>query len=496
MQKQFFVLALVVGLGGLLALSCGSSQPSMGPTGTVAIFGGDTPVCDVVSFDAMITSATLTPGGEEGDSNSNNGPPVTVISSPTKVDFAALMDFFTVLNLANVSPGTYSQITLNLSSMQITVLDGTAAKPIPTTPTSATVTVNIDPPLDLTANGSVALNLDFHLRRSLQTQQGQLTGTVNPVITARAQGPRNEDDENGDHHQELGDDEDLKGTVKSVSTTMSNGFTGSFTLDTQAGNMPVVDVTSNTKFDGVSGLSALTAGTFVEVDAFVDPNGNIVARQVEVEGQEDNDHLAFRGMITTLKKSDSSGNVQQFIMFVRQESSEAGGCVPPKSNLIVNVTSSTEYRIIASGLNRAGLTFNASALGVGQEIGVFGQCQTGQSSPTANALGIFLRRETVLCNFTKRLAVGSDGKTGGFAMIPCGAVFNGETINVLTFAQTAFANVADLNALTSGPTLAVKGLLLYEPTSLTVNNVTINRTPSTPAAVMEAKQVHQFGADD
>ena len=493
MRKQFFALALVLGLGGLMALSCGSSQPSMGPTGTMAIFGGDTPVCDVVSFDATITSATLTP--EEG-----NGPPVTVISSPTKVDFAALMDFFTVLNLANVSAGTYSQITLNLSNMQITVLDVTqkppAAKPIPTTPTSATVTVNIDPPLELTANGSVALNLDFRLRRSLQTQQGQLTGMVNPVIRARAQGPRNEDGENGDHHQELGDDEDLKGTVKSVSTTGSNGFTGSFTLDTQGGNMPVVEVTGNTTFDGVSGLSALTAGASVEVDAFVDSNGNIVARQVEVEGQEDSDHLAFRGMITALNKSDSSGNVQQFTMFVRQESSEASGCVMPKSNLMVNVTSSTQYRIIASGLNRAGLAFNASALGVGQEIGVFGQCQTGQSSPTANALGIFLRRETILCNFTSLLAAGSDGKTGGFAMIPCGAVFNGETMTVLTFAQTAFANVADLNALTSGPTLAVKGLLLYEPTSITVNNVKINGTPSTPAAVMEAKQVHQFGADD
>jgi hypothetical protein len=116
-----------------------------------------------------------------------------------------------------------------------------------------------------------------------------------------------------------------------------------------------------------------------------------------------------------------------------------------------------------------------------------------------NATSIFLRLQTVLGNFSSQLpgSPQSDGKTGGFALVPCGALFQGvQSIDVLTFAQTAFANVSDLNGLTSGPMVAVKGLLFYDLTPITKNNITINGTPSMPAGVMEAKQVHQFGAQD
>ncbi len=365
MRKHFFALALVLGLGGLMALSCGG-QPSMSGagSGTVAIFGGDMPVCDVASFDATITSATLTPGGGEDDSNSNNGMPVKVISSPTQVDFAALMDFFTVLSLANVPAGTYSKITLNLSNMQITVLDVTqkppVAKPIPTTPTSATVTVDIDPPLELTAKGSVALNLDFVLRKSLQTQQGQLTGMVNPVIRATSRMPSRD--------KGLGDDEELEGLVQGMPTLGGTSpFIGSFVVKTASGNT-TVNVTNNTRFDGIAGLSALTANTFVEVDAFVDSNGNIVARAVEAEEEEGEQRAAFVGMITAVTRDSNTMNVTQFTLFVRQADPEETACVPPKSNLTVNVSSFTEYKITAEGVNRAGLAFDGSALGLGQSV--------------------------------------------------------------------------------------------------------------------------------
>jgi hypothetical protein len=44
---------------------------------------------------------------------------------------------------------------------------------------------------------------------------------------------------------------------------------------------------SSTEFDDVSGLNNLTANSFVGVDAFVDLNGNIVARKIQAEEQED-----------------------------------------------------------------------------------------------------------------------------------------------------------------------------------------------------------------
>jgi hypothetical protein len=450
--------------------------------GTVAIFGGDTPICDVVSFDATIDKATLTPGGEE--SGNSNSQPVTVISSPTKVDFAALTDFFTVLSLANVPAGTYSTLTLNLSKMQITVLDITKSPPAPTpitpTPTSATVTVNIEPPLQVAANGSVALNLDFVLRKSLLTQQGQLTGMVNPVIRATSH--------NASPDKELGDDEDLEGLVQSVKTTGTSPFIGSFMVKTASGNTQTVNVTSDTRFDGVSGLSGLTAGTFVEVDAFVDSNGNIVARSVEAEEEEDQQRAAFVGVITAVTRDQSTMNVTQFTLFVRHVDAEETACVPPKSNLAVNVSSSTEYKITAEGVNRAGLAFNGSALGLGQSVVVHGPCQP--NPPTVNATSVFLRLQTILGNFTKLLNAPSDDRTGGFAFLPCGAVFQGKPSTVFTFAETGFAGVPGLNELTATATLAIKGLLLYELQQTKVNGITVSAPP--PAAVFEAKLVHQL----
>jgi len=213
MRKRLLVLAVVVGLAGLLTLGCNgtnqssSNQPTSAGSGSLAIFGGDAPLCGLASFVVTITNLTATP--EDG------GSPVSIIppGKPITVDFAALMDFFTMLNLSSVNPGTYNKLTLTLSNPQLTVLDTTLTppKPVPVsnvTLTNTTLTIPIHPPLNVTTNGTAALTLDFKLRRSLQTDQtGQITGMVNPVITASAQGPKNGDGEMGeDRHQEMGDD--------------------------------------------------------------------------------------------------------------------------------------------------------------------------------------------------------------------------------------------------------------------------------------------------
>jgi hypothetical protein len=399
------------------------------------------------------------------------------------------MDFFTMLNLASVAPGTYSQLSLTLSSPQITVLDVNnkfAPLALPTNLTASTVTINLDPPLVVTANGTAALNVDFKLRKSVQTDAaGQVTGTVNPVLTARPQmTPVN---------HEFGEDEGLEGLVQSVSTTASGSFVGSFVVTTESGNTPTVEVTSSTEFDDVAGLSALTPKSFVKVDAFVDENGNIVARRVEVEEQEEQQRAAFAGLITSAQR-DNTGNVTQFTMFVRWEAPDESACVPRHSNLTVNVDSGTQFKIFASELNEAGgLAFNASALGPGQRVVVHGACPAATAGPTPSitATSIFLRRQTVLGNASPPpLAVGSDGKTGGFTLIPCGVVFMGHPITVFTFAETNFEGVTDLNGLTAPPPLAVKGLLLYVVQPITVN--TINVTAPPPVPVFEARQVHQL----
>ncbi len=493
MRKQTLLLGLIASIATLMMLGCGggmttssfqqsTSSPSLN-TGSVAIIGGDEPVCDVLSFDVTITGATLTPQG--------GGAPVSVISStsPVKIDFAALMDFTALLNLASVPVGTYTKITLTLASPQLTILDTTASPPapktiIPTTLTTSTVTVDVTPPLTVVLNATVGLGLDFNLRKSVKTDnQGQVTGTVDPVFRA---GPTRSD-ENG-----IGDVDELEGIVQSVSTTSTNpAFIGSFVLRPQVGADLTVNITSKTLFkeEGITGLTGLTKGTFVEVNAFLDHDHNVIAKEVEVEPNEEAEQKkgAFLGRILSVTR-DSKGKATQFKLFVRQEHpDDVSATVPKHSTLVVNVSTSTKFKITAEGTNRASLKFDPTTLGEGQEVVVHGQIQLGPP-PSLNAEAVFLRMQSIVGNFTSLIIAGSDGKTGGFIFTPCGGVFLGRPITVVTSHETAFAGVADLKGLTAKPTLIVKGVLLFEQTITSVGTVSVKP----PTWVFEAQQVHQL----
>lgn len=488
MRRRIHVLVagVFLSLMGLLLIHCGSSTTSSVAVNTamssLAVFGQDAPVCDVVSFTVTITNATLTPQG--------GGAPVTVISSgtPVTVDFARLMDFSSVLKLASVNVGAYSQLTLTLSNPQLIVLDVTKSPPVPVTVpstlASSTVTVNINPALNVTTTGTAGLEIDFKLRKSVQVDSmGQVTGSVTPVLTAS---PSTEPELN-----DLKEIDDLAGMIQSVSTTSSNAsFTGSFTLETEDLQTFVVNVTSKTNFDDVSGLSGLVAGTFIESEVFVDSGGNIVARRVEAEDEEDEGEKrsAFVGLISAVTR-DTSGNATQFTMFLRGEMPDEGNLAPVKTNLTVNIVPNTTiFRIAARDTNEEGLSFNAGSLGVGQEVVVHGQIQSGITPATVNARGVFLRLQSLVGNFTSLLGAQSDDKTGGFTMVSCAPLFRGQSIPVVTFSDTAFADVSGLKELTAAPTIVVKGLLLYEQHGVTLNGIVL--TP--PTLVLEAKQVHQL----
>lgn len=493
MRKQLVVLAIIVAWASLFTSGCGGagvSSSSMAPksaipTSSVAVFGTDSPLCNVVSFTATITGATLTPQG--------GGSPVSVISAAdsVKVDFAALLGFSAVLKLASVPTGQYSQITVTLSNPQITVLDVTKSPPAPvtltTTLTSSSVTININPALNVTTAGAAGLALDFNLLKSVETDaNGQVTGTVTPVFEAN---PTSASAEEG-----LGELDELKGIVQTVTLGQpfigTTSFTGNFVLQTEGGRTFTVNVNDKTKFEDIAGLSDLKANTFVEVKAFVDSSGNIVAKEVEAEEQEDKDKqkAAFVGLITSVTR-DAQGNATQFSLFVREEHPDISNVVPVKSSLTVIISTPTEFKIAAKGTNQANLKFDATTVGVGEHVVVHGQIQSGPP-PTLAAQSIFLGLQSIVGNFSSPLlSVGSDGKTGGFNLVPCSSIFQGKPITAVTFGQTAFSGgLTDLNSLTPKPTLLVKGLLFFEPTLNKVGNVAL--TP--PSSVLVSKQVRQL----
>ncbi len=488
-SKRISWVLLVAGLAITVA-SCGSggtspTQSFGGGTGSVALLGGDSPVCDVLSFRVTITGVTLTPQG--------GGTPVTVVSSqnPVTLDFASLQDFAAFLTLVKVPAGTYTQLTITLSNPSLSILDFTVTPPAPKTLTvnlsALTFTLTLSPALTVADNGVASLNLDLNLAKSLTVSQGILTGGMTPSFTAL---PVNTPATTTG----LGELDDLHGLVQSVSTTSTNpAFSGSIVVgvNVASGATVTVQVTSSTVFNGVSGLGTLLPNTFVEIAAIVDSNGNIVANRVTAESVEDVgiSRAGFAGLVTSVTRV--SGNATQFTLAVREEFPDVSSSVPLFANLNVTLAPSAAFNIAATEANFANLSFDPTTLGVGQSVVAHGTFQAAvpPSVPASlNADTVYLRLQSVGGNFVKTLLVGTDNKTGGFQLTPCSDLFLGQSMNVITTSTTNFLGVSGLNTLTTTPTLVTKGLVFFEPTLTAVGSVPL--TP--PSYVVLAKQVHQL----
>lgn len=504
---RIFLPALVAGLATVLMVGCGSgmgggtSPTTSGPTGSLVIFGTDQPSCDVQSFMVTISSAEIVPSG--------GGAPVTITPPSQPVDFASLVDFTNILSFGSVTAGTYESLTLTLTNPQLTVLNTSAIPPtgVPLPTCSATLTTNctsfsngtptdtlslmFSPPLTITTGGTSGFVVDFDMRDSVQTDtNGLVTGVVNPQITitpSTASGTT------------LGEADTLYGVVQTVTTTSTDpNFTGSFTLQVQGGvgQILTVEVTSTTGFEGdsVTGLSDLTQGTFVEVDGIVDTSGNIIAQEVDAEAQvvTTGQHAGFLGKIIGVTR-DSSGNATGFNLLVGREAWDMTSAVPLQSSLAVTLADTTHYGSNWHRWNRRALQFGPQTVGLAEKVAVFGVLTAGTTGPPATpatlaADRVFLRQRNVLGTFQAKLATGSDNRTGGFTMLPCGDLFGGQPITVLTFGDGRWRDMGGLSALTPGPIINVSGLLFYEQT----NGPGTPPTWTAPTWVMQGKVVHKL----
>lgn len=494
-------------VGVLLLASCnggsGSSGTTVQPpsttasTGSVVLFAGDAPQCDVASLSMTLTGMTLTPTG--------GGTPVSVLSSanPVTVDFASLMGTAMMLGSSSVPAGSYSQMMVTLSNPQMGMVNsssgGTGYGMMSSTLSNSSVTVTLNPPLQVQANTSVSMMLDLNLLKSLQTgSTGALTGTINPVFQASVMGGG----QGGSMMQGIGG---LAGIVQSISTTSTNAnFTGSFTLDQwMAGRTFTVNVTSQTVFQGAAGLASLASGMFVAVVGSVDANGNLVASQVNAEGATNSQQSmgGFMGMVTGVTR-DAADNVTQFQMGMNQEFPDMHSMMGLLAQPMVSLAQQVGYSLESSDANFAQLTLNASALGPGQFLAVNGQVTASGSTGMMGGMGggmngggaggaltansVMLRVQPLMGTFTQVLAAGADNKTGGFALTPCSSVFAGiGSIPVLTSAQTSFGALNGLSGMTANSQVLANGLLFFEPTMTQANGVQL----APPGWVFEATQV-------
>jgi hypothetical protein len=498
MRKQLLAMTLVTGIALVIQLGCsGTVNPGGGtvnpPTGTVVVFGGDAPLCSILSFNMTITGMTLAP--------TSSSSPVSILPAGQSLtlDYASLMDYSAPITLASVPTGSYSALNLTLANAQLTYWDTTKIPAGPTTVSltlpSLTVALDLSPTLTVSSSGASGLQLDFDLLHSVVLDQSnQITSNALSTftVTPAALGGSNT-------YAEI---EDLRGIVTSVTTTSSNpAYTGSFALQTPAGPTVTVNVSGSTKFDGVTGLSGLASGTFVQVDASIDSRANLLANEVQAEEHEDaaNGQAAFKGFITSVTR-DSSGNATQFNLFVSEEAPDVSSQVSLQSVLIFNVLTSTNFAITAQAQasNLANFTFNPQTLGIGQQVVAHGQLPAPGTSPfTADARAIYLGTQSILGNLSTApstpVVTGSDGKTGGFTLVPCSPLYSSSPpITEISFLQTHFTGtgLTNLNSLELPGThfLLVKGILSYQQTTGNKNGVAW--VP--PANVQAATEVHQL----
>jgi hypothetical protein len=480
----------MLGLATFLFPSCGGNGnggPVVVQNGPLYIFIGDTPAGDVLSLRASMSTLTL---NEQGTTNTVTVFPTTTNLTPLiKVNFASLRDFSTILNVTSIPEGTYDEATLTILTPQMGLYDPSLDPPIQTTLpplTTATPTIPISPPLVIKNGQLSALRIDFDMARSIEVDsQHQVTNTVNPVLKAAAVVPADPDG--------FGFFDDLVGFVRTVSPFPVGGnFTGAFSMQLLSGTGPAltINLTADTELDGVPALSALETGRVVEVGAFVDSNGNFVARTVQAEDRaivEDNT-LAFLGYVLSATK-DADGNVTQFQFYVREEEPDVNFSVPLDSVVTVDVGASTTFNVSSPPTNFANLPFNATSLIPGQELIVHGQYTLVTDQPTTVAANsIYLKLQTLQGKLESLAQVGSDGKTGAFWLTPATSLLQPTPVLVMTNVGTVFLNVFGLSQISPQATLLARGLPFYQRQAGTINGVSV---PAGTLVVM-TRQLHQL----
>ena len=525
MLERIFKMALMAILAMAFLTSCVSSPTPTTTTtpttstnnGSLTTLIGDVPgLCDVVSFPFNVTHLALI-----GPNSASTVPINGSLANPPiiHVNLGCLRDFTTPLTMNPAKPGTYTTAYITLTEPQVFMFDPTILPPNPpiNIPSFAMsplklIEVPVNPPLVVNKGAASVMQVDFdmlHMIQSITTDPTTLklmvTATpeisITPITSAGSQG------------QGFGELDDLVGFVRSVTIPPPGNlslYNGSFTLQLLSASitsppLATINLTSSSQLYGFSELNQLDTDSFMEVDAYIDVDGNFVATYVEDEyteavppvGITAPPTLAIIGPVMSLTR-DARGNVTTFNLWARDVEPNDAFVIEPDTMVTVNLSSFTTYQYSARSTNFANLPFGPSNFTVGQEVIVHGlvilpKATSGSGAPslptTVTAYKVYDKLQSIQGSFSTLLTVAGDDKTGAFTFSPCAVMFQGTPVIVLTTNQTNFVNLSGLSSLSaqSGlPTLLVKGLPFFEQQAQTIYGVAV------PAGtlVILAKQVH------
>lgn len=424
MASSIMVIAIIAG--------CGMSSTNKTTAGAsrMVVTMGDAPSDRVIAFALTINTMTLTGGTNP-----------TAISTPTQIEFVRNAGTFQPVVTASLAAATYTGATFTLSNPQVVAIDTGTHLPAQLTAALSTNTVNVTFANPIVISGG-AVEADFDLDLANSVSISGNTATITPVFHVSSKTV---------HDQDNDDFKDVRGAVTSV-------MTPNFSLATRDMNQILAFATdANTRFQGITGLSQLTPGMIVEVDARAQSDGSLLAKRVQVEEDSD-DGLEAEGFITAVTGSPAT----QFMLTNEFDS----GPIATLLNLLgigtgvtVNIGGGTNFSVSDTDeINLSGFSVNFDANDIGKaqrvDAGAMHQTSFQQSGLALTADRVRLLQQSLSGTVSN---------------------LNGSSFTLTTASDSAFTLLSGQTTLTvqvpngtpeditvaNGATVRVRGLLFF-----------------------------------
>jgi hypothetical protein len=277
------VLTVVVLAG--ISVGCGTSSSTVSNGPIPGQFTTVTPMLSssangvLSEFDMTISNISLV---------NSAGKAVILFTGPQSVEFVGLNAGSLPLTSASIPQDVYTSANVGYSNSAIGCLFPSGSPDITAGPAtfpggSGNATVKFASPLTV-SGGAVDVALDLAVSQSVTLSSCGLNGVITyfaPVfnLTPLAISSQPTDDLNGN---ETG----IEGRIASVDTS-GNGVTlltgnGSYGSSPGATTPLAIAVNGSTVYQGVSGISALSANMFVDLDANVQADGSLLATRFSV----------------------------------------------------------------------------------------------------------------------------------------------------------------------------------------------------------------------
>ncbi len=441
------LLLVLIGLAGCGGSSSSHNSGSNPASAALQVNVGDDPSDRVAALLVNINSVILT--------NSTGGT-VSVLASPTAVEFMHLMGALQSLSLVNVPQGTYTKATITIASATVTYLSPVTGQLVQQTITGPwNVDVNFNPPLAV-SSGSVTLNLHLDVEHSVS-----IDGGGNILFAPKFTSEMFHGGSGGDHDRQHGGLDHMTGSVTSISGS-------SFVLTMmQSSRAVTVNTDSQTEFEHIGGIGALTVGMIVMVDADLQSDGSLLAREVSLVNHDSNG-MEAEGLIVSVVGSPAT----QLALIAHDGIGSGMSHDDFGGTITVNLDNNAVFGIDAEHVDLTGLpftpAFSSTNVFKGQNVEVVSSSGMGHDlghddmhHGTANASEVHLDQQGLRGTVTNYSANGAQA-TFTLSVAPDSLFASLTGTTSITVYQQASTELWGAGTVTNGATIEVRGLLFVD----------------------------------